>query len=245
MYQKLLLEWGIIALKLNVVKLGLIDYKVALDLQMKLLKLNQQGKIEEVLLLLEHPPTITIGLNGKDSNVLLNEKTLKDEGLMVFNINRGGDVTYHGPGQVVGYPIMNLKNYGKDLKSYVRRLEDTTINLLKEEFGLEAERKLGFPGVWIGNNKITAIGCTVKRWSTMHGFALNVNTNLDHFKWINPCGFTDKGVTSLEKLMGTSQEIDTIIDYIIKHFSKAFKLEPEIIDTQIFLRKVEDLSNGE
>lgn len=227
------------------VKLGLIEYQEALDLQMKLLKLNQQEKIGEVLLLLEHPPTITVGFNGKDSNVLLNEKALKDNGLTVFNINRGGDVTYHGPGQVVGYPIMNLKNHGKSVKSYVRKLEDTTINLLKEEFGLEAEIKPGFPGVWIGNDKITAIGCTVKRWSTMHGFAFNVNTNLDHFKWINPCGFTDKGVTSLKKLIGTSQEIDTIMNHIIKHFSELFKLESEIIDTQIFLRKVEILSNGE
>lgn len=232
-------------MKLSVVKLGLIEYQEALDLQVKILKLNQQEKIEGVLLLLEHPPVITVGLNGKESNVLLNENALKDIGVSVFKSNRGGDVTYHGPGQIVGYPILSLKNYGKDVKAYVRRLEDTTISMLKEEFQLVAERKPGFPGVWIGNNKITAIGCAVKHWSTMHGFALNVNTNLDHFKWINPCGFTDKGVISLEKLLGKPQEIDTVMNEIIKHFSELFSLEPEIIDKKIFLRKVEGLSNGE
>jgi lipoyl(octanoyl) transferase len=115
---------------------------------------------------------------------------------------------------------------------------------MKEEYGLVADRKPGFPGVWVGNDKITAIGCAVKHWVTMHGFAFNVNTNLEHFKWINPCGFTDKGVTSLKKLLGEAQDMDIVMNHIIKYFSVLFNIEPEIIDKEVFLRKLEDLSDG-
>jgi lipoyl(octanoyl) transferase len=232
-------------MKLIVVKLGLMEYQIALDLQFKILKLSQQKLMGNVLLLLEHPAVLTVGLNGKDNNVLINEKVLGEMGVSVFRSNRGGDVTYHGPGQVVAYPIMNLNDFGKDVKGYVRRLEEVSICLMKEEYGLSVDRKPGFPGVWIGNNKITAIGCAVKRWVTMHGFALNVNTNLENFKWINPCGFTDKGVTSLEKLMGESQDMDMVINYIIKHFTDIFNMEVEIIDKETFLRKVGALYDGE
>lgn len=232
-------------MRLSVVKLGLIEYQAALDLQLKLLKLSQQEKIEDILLLLEHPPVLTVGINGKDNNILMNEDILDKMGVSVFHSNRGGDVTYHGPGQIVGYPILNLNHFGKDVKDYVRCLEETTISLMKDEYGLVADRKPGFPGVWVGNDKITAIGCAVKRWVTMHGFALNVNTNLEHFKWINPCGFTDKGVTSLEKLLGQSQDIDIVMKHIMKHFAALFHVEPEMIDKEVFLRKLEDLSDGE
>ncbi|MEK6264057.1 MAG: lipoyl(octanoyl) transferase LipB [Clostridium sp.] len=232
-------------MKLTVVKLGLMEYQIALDLQFKILKLSQQKVMGNVLLLLEHPAVLTVGLNGKDNNVLINEKVLGEMGVSVLHSNRGGNVTYHGPGQVVAYPIINLNDFGKDVKGYVRRLEEVSICLMREEYGLSVDRKAGFPGVWVLNNKITAIGCAVKRWVTMHGFALNVNTNLENFKWINPCGFTDKGVTSLEKLMGESQDMDMVINYIIKHFTDIFNMEAEIIDKEIFLRKVEDLYDGE
>lgn len=232
-------------MKLIVVKLGLMEYQAALDLQFKILKLSQQKIMSNVLLLLEHPAVLTVGLNGKDDNVLINEKLLGEMGVTVFKSNRGGDVTYHGPGQVVGYPIINLNDFGKDLKGYVRRLEEVSICLMKEEYGLSVDRKPGFPGIWVGNNKITAIGCAVKRWVTMHGFALNVNTNLENFKWINPCGFTDKGVTSLEKLLGKSQDMDIVINQIVKHFTAVFNMEAEIIDKETFLRKVEDLYDSE
>jgi lipoyl(octanoyl) transferase len=232
-------------MKLNIVKLGLIEYQTALDLQLKILKLVQQEAIGDVLLLLEHPPVLTIGINGKENNILINEDTLGVMGVSVIHSNRGGDVTYHGPGQVVAYPIMNLNHFAKDVKDYVRRLEETSIRLLQEEYGLNADRKLGFPGVWVGNDKITAIGCAVKRWVTMHGFAFNVNTNLEHFKWINPCGFTDKGVTTLEKLLGESQNMDRVEELIIEHFTAIFDVEPEIIDKEVFLRKLEGLHNGE
>ncbi len=232
-------------MKLSVVKLGLMEYKEAHDLQLKIVKLNHQEAIENVLLMLEHPPVLTVGINGKDNNILINEDVLGEMGVKVFRSNRGGDVTYHGPGQVVAYPIINLKNIGKSVKDYVRLLEETSIELLREEYGVSADRKPGFPGVWVGNDKITAIGCAVKRWVTMHGFALNANTNLEHFKWINPCGFTDKGVTSLERLLGQPQDIDLVINHIIKHFNSLFKMKTEFIGKEEFLRKIEDLYDGE
>lgn len=231
-------------MKLSVVKLGLIEYQAAYDLQLKILKLSQQEAIGNVLLLLEHPPVLTLGINGKDNNVLINEDVLGKMGVSVIRSNRGGDVTYHGPGQVVAYPIINLRQVGKSVKEYVRLLEETSITLLKEEYGISADRKSGFPGVWVGNDKITAIGCTVKKWVTMHGFALNVNTNLDHFQWINPCGFTDKGVSSIKKMLGESQDMDLAISHIIKHFSHLFNVECEVIDKEIFLRKIEVLYDG-
>jgi lipoyl(octanoyl) transferase len=232
-------------MKLSVVKLGLIDYQAAYDLQLKILKLSQQEAIENVLLLLEHPPVLTLGINGKDNNVLINEDVLGKMGVSVFRSNRGGDVTYHGPGQVVAYPIINLRQIGKSVKEYVRLLEETSVRLLKEEYSIISDRKPGFPGVWVDNNKITAVGCSVKKWITMHGFALNVNTNLDHFQWINPCGFTDKGVTSMKKLLGESQDMDLSINHIVKHFSNLFNMEPEIINKEIFLRRVEGLYDGQ
>ncbi|MGB7606532.1 MAG: lipoyl(octanoyl) transferase LipB, partial [Lutisporaceae bacterium] len=189
-------------------------------------------------------PVLTIGINGKENNILINEDVLRGMGVRVFCSNRGGDVTYHGPGQLVAYPILNLNHYGKDVKDYVRRLEETSIRLMKVEYGLSADRKPGFPGVWVGNDKITAIGCTVKHWVTMHGFALNVNTNLEHFKWINPCGFADKGVTSLEELLGEAQDMDIVMNHIIKHFTTLFNIEHEIIEKEVFLKKLEGLSNG-
>jgi len=232
-------------MRLSVVKLGSIEYQKALDLQLKLLKLSQQEAIEDLLLLLEHPPVLTVGINGKDNNILIDEDILGKMGVSVFHSNRGGDVTYHGPGQIVGYPILNLNHFGKDVKDYVRRLEETTIMVMKDEYGLKADRKPGFPGVWVGNDKITAIGCAVKRWVTMHGFALNVNTNLEHFRWINPCGFTDKGVTSLERLLGKPQDIDIVMNQVMKHFAALFHIEPEVIDKEVFFRKLEDLTDGE
>jgi lipoyl(octanoyl) transferase len=232
-------------MKLSVVKLGVIEYQAALDLQLRILKLSQQEAIGHVLLLMEHPPVLTIGINGKENNVLINEDVLGRMGVSVIRSNRGGDVTYHGPGQVVAYPILNLNHFDKDVKGYVRRLEEVTIRLMKEEYGISADRKPGFPGVWVGNDKITAIGCAIKRWVTMHGFAFNVNTNLEHFKWINPCGFTDKAATSLETLLGKSQDMEMVMNHIITHFTTIFHMEPEILGKDLFLRRLEDLSNGE
>lgn len=232
-------------MKLSVVKLGLMEYSEAYELQLKIVKLSQQKAIDNVLLMLEHPPVLTMGINGNCDNILVNEDVLGEMGVSVFRSNRGGDVTYHGPGQVVAYPIINLNHFGKDVRSYVRRIEEISIRMMKEEYGLIVDRRPGLPGVWIGNDKITAIGCAIKSCVTMHGFALNVNTNLEHFKFINPCGFTDKGVTSLEKLLGKSLDMDIVMDHIIKYFNEIFNMQSEILDKEIFLRKVDDLYVGE
>jgi lipoyl(octanoyl) transferase len=220
-------------MKLNVIKLGLIEYKEALELQFKIQKLVQLNELEHTMLLLEHPPVITIGVNGrKNNNILADKDFLKSQGVDVFESDRGGDVTYHGPGQIVGYPILNLNYLGKDVKDYARKLEAIFIEIMDKEYGINVHINPGFPGVWVGNDKITAIGCSVKRWVTMHGFAFNVNTNLDHFRWINPCGFTDRGVTSLQKLLGLPQDIKSIEDIIIKYSAELFNLDTELSTLQ-------------
>jgi len=230
-------------MKLSVVKLNLIEYQAALDLQLEILKLRKQDVIGDVLLLLEHPPVLTIGVNGKNkNNILVSKEFLRATGVQVCNCNRGGDVTYHGPGQIVGYPILNLIRLGKDFVDYVRRLEEVFIRLLNEQYGISAARSPGFPGVWVGDEKIIALGCAIKRWVTMHGFAFNVNTNLEHFRWIKPCGFTDKGVTSLQKIQGSPQDMEKVMSLIVDYFSAVFLLEPEIVERTVFLEYIKELS---
>lgn len=216
-------------MKLQVVLLGNMEYQKALDIQEHLLKLRQLDEIEDIMLLLEHPTTITIGRNGNLDNIILSKEMLKAQGVSVYRVNRGGDVTYHGPGQLVGYPILDLKRHGRDLPDFFKRIEETFIQLLLKEYGLSAGRDPKYPGVWVGNEKITAIGCAVKRWVTMHGFAFNVNTRLEHFLWINPCGITEKGVTSLQKLLGKPLNIDKVSKQVIVYFCRQFNLEPEIM----------------
>ncbi|MDF3000696.1 MAG: Octanoyltransferase [Bacillota bacterium] len=227
---------------LNLVKLGQIEYPAALDLQNRLLKLRQLDLIEDTLLLLEHPPVITVGTAGKDINILANEDFLKSMGVSVHHISRGGDVTYHGPGQLVGYPILNLKQQDKDVKIFFRKLENTFIELLKYEYGIDAGRDPKYPGVWVGNEKITALGCAVKRWITMHGFAFNINTNLEHFQWINPCGILDKGVTSLQKILGQAQDVDVITNKTAEYFIQQYGYESNNVERSAFLDQVEKLT---
>lgn len=219
-------------MKLLVAILGETDYNEALNMQLKLLQLRQQGEVEDIMLLLQHPPTLTMGTRENRYNIITPEAELTRQGVNIVKTNRGGDVTYHGPGQVVGYPILDLRGYGKSIKGYVNKIEQTFIQLLKQEYGIIADREEKYHGVWIGNEKITAIGCAVKRWVTMHGFAFNVNTNLEHFKWINPCGITDKGVTSLQKILGQRQDISNVHQQIIEHFCGIFNCTPEIISEQ-------------
>lgn len=229
--------------KLTVAKLGLIKYEEALELQMKIQKLVTLNKLGHVLLLLEHPPVITMGANAKLENILADPVLLKSKGIDIFKSSRGGDVTYHGPGQIVGYPILNLNDLGKDVKEHVRKLEESIIRLLKSEHGIDSGRVDGFTGVWIGNEKITAIGCSVKRWVTMHGFAFNVNTDMEGFTLINPCGIVDKGVTSLKNITGVTQDLQKNMDLVIKYFCETFDLECEVADLQIFLNHIEELTN--
>lgn len=218
-------------MNVNISVLGKIDYAEALAIQQKLHELRLQNQIEDTFLLLEHPPVLTLGTRGVYSNILLPEKELEAGGVKIYEVNRGGDVTYHGPGQIVGYPVMDLKEHGRDIKQFVWNLEEVFIRLLKENFEISAYRDQNkYTGVWVDNNKITAIGIAVKRWVTMHGFAFNVNTNLEHFKWINPCGILDKGVTSLEKLTGSEHDISHMNELLIKYFTEIFGLEYKLVD---------------
>ena len=222
-------------MQLLVAILGETDYLEALAMQEKLMQLRQQNKAPNIMLLLQHPPTITIGTRDNRFNILTPEAELLRQGAKVYKINRGGDVTYHGPGQIVGYPILNLNGFGKSVRLYVDKLEEVFIQLLREEYGLSARRDSQYTGVWVGDEKITAIGCAVKRWVTMHGFAFNVNTNLSHFNWINPCGITDKGVTSLQKILGQTQDVEKVYKQVIAHFSRVLDCEPQVINRQTLL----------
>jgi lipoyl(octanoyl) transferase len=208
---------------INICTPGRVEYGTALALQERLVDLRQRGLIEDTLLLLEHPPVITLGVRGDEANILLPQEELTAKGVAVYKVGRGGDVTYHGPGQIVGYPIVDLAAQGRDIKRFVWNVEEVFIRLLREQFGIVAQREeKKYTGVWVGDEKITAIGIAVKRWVTMHGFAFNVNTDLAHFKWINPCGLADRGVTSLEKLLGGKMDFDAMNAMVAGYFADVF-----------------------
>ena len=181
------------------------------------------------LLLVEHNPVYTLGKSGKDENMLVSESYLRSIGAEFFHIDRGGDVTFHGPGQVVGYPILDLERIGIGLRDYIDALEGAVIDLCRE-WGIEAGRVAGASGVWIEGDsprarKICAIGVRSSRYVTMHGFALNVNTDLRYFSHINPCGFVDRGVTSLRKELGHEVDMGLVKSQIVKHLSEKLKIE--------------------
>lgn len=210
-------------MKLVVHKLGRVDYDKALAMQEDLLNKRQEKMIPDTLLILEHPPVITLGRRGKYENILLPLEMLAANGVKTYEVSRGGDVTYHGPGQVIGYPIVDISEQGRDIKQFVWNIEEVFIRLLHGEFGIAAHREeKKFTGVWVGDEKITAIGIAVKRWVTMHGFAFNVGTDLEHFSWINPCGITDRGVTSLRKLLNMEIDQSKAEDLVVKYFCEVF-----------------------
>jgi len=201
--------------------LGVVEYREAWELQRRLHHHRVEGKIPDLLLLLEHPPTITIGRSGSLYNVLISSKQMVQAGIPLFFIDRGGDVTYHGLGQLVGYPILDLRDQGRDLHLYVRNLEEVIIRTLGD-FSIEADSDESHPGVWVKGEEIGAIGLSVKKWVSMHGFALNVNTHLDHFAFINPCGFSDKRVTSMSKVIGRKISTEEVADHLKSHFCDTF-----------------------
>lgn len=209
-------------MNLNILNLGRCGYQEALEIQYDILKKRQDDNIEDTLILVEHPPVITIGRNGLPSNIIVPEKYLKEQGVEVHQVERGGDVTYHGPGQIVGYPIVKLKDKKMGIRDFVEGIEETFIQLLGENYSIIAARNPEHTGVWIDNNKILAIGLAVKRGVTMHGFAFNVKTKLDHFNLIVPCGISNKGVTSIEHITDHPVELEQVNKLIIKHFSKIF-----------------------
>jgi lipoyl(octanoyl) transferase len=205
-------------------KLGLVSYADGLRLQSELVAQCKAAAIPDTLLLLEHPHVYTLGRNAKKENLLISAEQLAARGAQVFEIDRGGDITYHGPGQLVGYPIMDLANHRPDIAWYMRCLEEVLI-AVAGEYGIQAGRLAGAPGVWVGNNKLAALGVHISRWVTSHGFALNVNTDLRYFDGIVPCGLRDKDVTSLQKLLGRRVEMDEVAEKVVRHFARVFELE--------------------
>jgi lipoate-protein ligase B len=201
--------------------LGIVQYREAWELQRRLHQQRVEGGIPDLLLLLEHPPTITIGRSGSLDNVLISSRQMVQAGIPLFFIDRGGDVTYHGLGQLVGYPILDLREQGGDLHRYVRNLEEVIIRTLRD-FSIEADSDEGHPGVWVKGEEIAAIGLSVRKWVSMHGFALNVNTDMDHFAFINPCGFSDKRATSMSKVIGREISTAEVSDPLKSHFYDIF-----------------------
>jgi lipoyl(octanoyl) transferase len=233
--------------------LGQMDYKTAWDYQEKLLQENVKKKslvfsqesgvddseltthdsrltTEHHLLFVEHPSVYTLGKSGNESNLLIDEHQREEKGVQYFKINRGGDITYHGPGQIVGYPILDLEKFYTDIGKYLRNIEETII-LTLADYGIEAGRSPGETGVWIDadikgeERKICAIGVRTSRWITMHGFALNVNTDLSFFGNIIPCGIQDKQVTSIEKELGRKIDYEEAKEKVKKNFAKVFDVE--------------------
>ncbi|NLM09302.1 MAG: lipoyl(octanoyl) transferase LipB [Clostridiaceae bacterium] len=218
-------------MKIDVINLGRMEYAKALEVQQEKWEKVSKEEERDTLFLVEHPPVLTLGVRGKKENILIPEDELIKLGVSIQQVSRGGDVTYHGPGQIVGYPVMNLKHFGRDIHYYVERIENTFIKLLKDDYGITADRgDKTYTGVWVGNNKITAIGIQVKRWTTMHGFAFNVNTNLSHFNWIVPCGLTDRGVTSLEKLTNKKQDMEKLFRRTAEVFCESFGVTPNFME---------------
>jgi len=211
-------------MRCHVEQLGLVAYADGLRLQRERVAARQAGEIPDTLLLLEHPHVYTLGRNAKKENLLLPAEQLAARGAQVFEIDRGGDVTYHGPGQLVGYPILDLAQHRRDIAWYMRSLEEVFI-AVASEYEIQAGRLGGAPGVWVGNDKLVALGVHISRWVTSHGFAFNVNTDLRYFEWIVPCGLRDKGVTSLQKLLGRRVEMEEVAEKVVRHFGRVFDLE--------------------
>jgi len=223
----------VVSLKIDIINLGRTDYLKALETQTRQWEKVSTGEGNDTLFLVEHPPVLTLGVRGKMENILLPRDELNRMGVSIVEVSRGGDVTYHGPGQIVGYPIMNLNRWGREIHDFVNRIENTFITLLKKDYGIDAVRgDKTYTGVWVGNEKITAIGIQVKRWTTMHGFAFNVNTDLSHFGWIIPCGLTDRGVTSVQKLTNKKQDMSALFRRTAEVFCECFGAEPNFIDIE-------------
>lgn len=202
--------------------IGIVDYKKAWDLQYNIHENRVAGRINDYLLLLEHPNTYTLGKTADRSHLVGSDDYLKEKKISIYDIDRGGDITYHGPGQVVGYPIINLNDWHQDTHKYLRALEEVIIRVCFD-FGLVGRRDPKYTGVWIDDRKIAAIGIKVSRWVTMHGFAFNVNTDLSLFSGIIPCGISDKAVTSLSKETNKIIEIDFIKTLLFEYFTEVFE----------------------
>ena len=210
--------------KIDILDLGVRSYKKVWDLQKELVKKRQNGQINDTLILVEHEPVYTLGKNADENHIL--QHTPRN--VKTYQIERGGDVTFHGPGQLVGYPILDLHNYKKSINWYMRGLEQLLIYTLAE-FMVTAERKEGLTGVWVGDEKIAALGVRVTRWITMHGFSLNVTPDLTYYSGIIPCGIFEYGVTSMARLLTDEVTVDSVKQVLIKKFMKQFQTNESMI----------------
>ena len=226
----------------HTIDLGLIGYAEAWALQKRIVAARKAGAIEDVLLVCEHSHVITQGRNGKREHLLASEHVLRQKGVEYYETSRGGDITYHGPGQIVGYPILNLGAIRRDVVWYVRMLEVAMIRATSE-FGITAERVAGKTGIWVKSGdteeKLAAIGVHISRWVTSHGFAYNVSTDLRYFDLIVPCGIADRKATSLEKLLGRSVEQEEVAPRIARHLGELFGLEMQEASKKEMLERLE------
>src|SRR5262249_29771412 len=217
--------------------LHLVTYENGMRLQQKFVELRQAEQVEDQLLLLEHPPVITLGRGGDAGNLLAAPEMLQSQRVRFYETTRGGDITYHGPGQLVGYPILHLGEGRRDVRKYVTALEEVLIRTVAE-YGITASRADGRRGIWVGDDKIAAIGVRIARWVTSHGFALNVNTNLEHFRLITPCGIHGSGVTSIARMTGRAVPLDDVREVIAAKFAEVFERELHPRDESVRLVKV-------
>jgi len=230
-----------------VIDLGLIGYAQAWELQKRVVAARKAGAIGDVLLFCEHPHVITLGRNGKRANLLATENVLRQKGVEYFETSRGGDITYHGPGQVVGYPILNLGAIKRDVVWYVRQLEEVMIRA-SADFGIVAQRESGKTGIWVGEGsasaKLAAIGVHISRWVTSHGFAYNVATDLRYFDLIVPCGIAERKATSLEKLLERNVSLSTLKSPLSEHFGEVFGLEMKVAGAQLLFEQLEEVERA-
>jgi lipoyl(octanoyl) transferase len=219
---------------LQVRRVGLVPYDEALAMQRQLVEERRADRVPDVLLLLQHPPVITLGVKGDGgrANIVATDEKLADLGIDIRETGRGGDVTYHGPGQIVGYPILDLRPDRCDVHRYVRDIEEVMIRVCAHH-GVTAGRIAGLTGTWVGAEKIGAIGVRISRWITSHGFAFNVKTDLQHFELIVPCGISDRGVTSLERAAGRSLALDEVETTIVHEFGETFEREPTEVQVEV------------
>lgn len=205
-----------------ILKLTTVPYQEALELQKKLVELRSRDAIQDTLILLEHPPVFTVTREATRRNLLASPQALEEKGITVHQTNRGGDITYHGPGQLVGYPLISLKDRGKDLHRYIRSLEEMIILVLKE-YGIRGYRDSINAGVWVEGDKIAAIGIAVKAsWTTMHGFSFNISPDLSHYSFIVPCGIVGRGVTSLATILGKAVTRQEVEGKVVRSFGDVF-----------------------
>ena len=206
------------------IDLGLISYTECLDLQMEIVNLRHQGAIGDVILLLEHQPVITMGRSGGEDALLVTPESLSRAGVELYNTDRGGNITYHGPGQLVGYPIFDLREYGKDVHLFLRNLEQVVIDTIAE-FGVVGEAVPGLTGVWVDGGKISSIGVAARKWISYHGFALNVDPNMAHWALLHPCGLIGRHVTSLRMLTDQCPSMDDVKSAAVRSLAEVFAVE--------------------